>query len=162
MKFPPVRRPARAAIAAAVIALAAFSCESLVKVDENEVDKVVALVRAGDAARLEKLTALPFLLDGEIIALPGDAGILWRNLKAAGVTLAGTRLVRLTPAGGDAYKLFADTWEVSVFFKKYVPPNGMIAEIRSDSGAYLLLLGGYALDGYARIIGLKILDGGAP
>jgi hypothetical protein len=159
MKLP---SPGLAAIVAVCLAALASSCASLVTVNENEVDKVVALVRAGDAARLEKLTALPFLLDGEIIALPGDAGVLWRNLKAAGVTLAGTKLVRLTPATGDAYKLFADTWEVSVFFKKYVPSNGMIAEIRSDSGAYLLLLGGYALDGYARIIGLKILDGGAP
>lgn len=158
-----MRHPFRGLSAiAAGLALLAFSCASLVKVNEDEVGKVVALVRAGDADRLEKLTTLPFLLDGEIIALPGDAGVLWRSLKAAGVTFAGMKLVRLTPAAGDAYKLFADTWEVSVFFKKYVPPNGMIAEIRSDSRAYLLLLGGYPLDGYARIVGLRILDGGAP
>jgi electron transfer flavoprotein alpha/beta subunit len=38
----------------------------------------------------------------------------------------------------------------------------MIAEIASDSGRYLLLLGGYALDGYARVIGLKLAEGGKP
>jgi hypothetical protein len=151
-----------AVILAAGLALFAVSCPSLVVVNEKEVDKVVSLINAGNADQLEKLTALPFLLDGEIIALPGDAGVLWRNLKAAGITLQGMKLVRLTPAREDSYKLFADTWEVSVFFKKYVPANGMIAEIASDSGRYLLLLGGYALDGYARVIGLKLAEGGKP
>jgi hypothetical protein len=144
------------------LALFAVSCPSLIIVNDKEVDKVVALIGAGDTDRLEKLTALPFLFDGEIIALPGDAGVLWQNLKAAGITLKGAKLIGITPARVDSYKLFADTWEVSVFFKKYVPKNGAIAEVRSDTGNYLLLLGGFALDGYARIIGLKVLERGKP
>ncbi len=151
-----------AAALAAGLALFASSCATLVVVNGKEVDKVVALVNAGDAEMLEKLTTQPFLLDGEIIALPGDAGILWRNLKAAGFTLRGAGVLRLIPVVEGTSRLFADTWEVSVFFKKYVPANGTIAEIRTDSGRYLLLLGGYALDGYARVIGLKLAGGGAP
>jgi hypothetical protein len=124
------------------------------KVDEDQVTKIIKLINSGDTDKLARVTRVPFLLDGEIIALQDDAGLLWKNLAQAGFTLQNAALADLIPVKEDTYKLFADTWEVEVFFKKYVPPKSMVAQIKADNGDFLLLLDGEK-KGYAQILGIK-------
>jgi hypothetical protein len=124
------------------------------KVDEDQVAKIIKLINSGDTDKLARVTRVPFLLDGEIIALQDDAGLLWKNLAQAGFTLQNAALADLIPVKEDTYKLFADTWEVEVFFKKYVPPKSMVAQIKADNGDFLLLLDGEK-KGYAQILGIK-------
>jgi hypothetical protein len=136
-----------------LFSLTLTACATFV-VTEKEAAQVIALINRGDAETLASITATPFLLDGEIIALPGDALILWKNLKEAGVNMANAKIVSLTPLRPDDWQRFSSSWEVSVFFKKYVPKNTKLAEIDSDSGKFLLLLGGEKLK-RAGIIGIK-------
>jgi hypothetical protein len=124
------------------------------KVDEDQVTKIIKLINSGDTDKLARVTSVPFLLDGEIIALQDDAGLLWKNLAQAGFTLQNAALADLIPVKEDTYKLFADTWEVEVFFKKYVPPKSMVAQVKADNGDFLLLLDGEK-KGYAQILGIK-------
>jgi hypothetical protein len=124
------------------------------KVDEDQVAKIIKLINSGDTDKLARVTRVPFLLDGEIIALQDDAGLLWKNLAQAGFTLQNAALADLIPVKEDTYKLFADTWEVEVFFKKYVPPKSMVAQVKADNGDFLLLLDGEK-KGYAQILGIK-------
>jgi hypothetical protein len=124
------------------------------KVDEDQVTKIIKLINSGDTDKLARVTRVPFLLDGEIIALQDDAGLLWKNLAQAGFTLQNAALADLIPVKEDTYKLFADTWEVEVFFKKYVPPKSMVAQVKADNGDFLLLLDGEK-KGYAQILGIK-------
>jgi hypothetical protein len=124
------------------------------KVDEDEITKIIKLINAGDNKKLAQITQIPFLLDGEIIALQDDAGLLWQNLAQAKFTMRNAELVELVPVDKDTYKLFADTWEVDVFFKKYVPPKSMLAKLKADNGNFLLLLDGEK-KGYAQILGIK-------
>jgi hypothetical protein len=138
-------------LAAGVILIA--SCVTF-KVDEDQVEKIIRLINKNDTEKLTKITATPFLLDAEIIALQGDAALLWENLKQAGFTLANARLVDLIPVKEDTYKLFSPSWEVEVFFKKYVPAKSVVARIQADNGSFLLLLDGEK-KGYAQILGIK-------
>ena len=124
------------------------------KVDENEAGKIISLINAGDVEKLTAITATPFLLDGEIIALPDDAGFLWQNLKEAGFALQNPLLAGLAPVTDETYKLFSEDWEVSVFFKKYVPKDSKLAEIKTADGTYLLLLDGNRR-GSAQILGMR-------
>jgi hypothetical protein len=136
------------------IALVA-SCVTF-KVDENEVTKVISLINKGETDKLAAITAMPFLLDGEIIALQSDSLVLWTNLKAAGITFNNAQLAELISIKEDTFKLFADTWEVSVFFKKHVPANAKLARLQTDNGGFLLLLDGER-KGHAMILGIKEL-----
>src|SRR4030042_2067366 len=106
------------------------SCATF-EVTEDEAARVIALINKGDVETLTAITAVPFLLDGEIIALDGDALILWKNLKEAGVTMNNAKIVSLAPLREDDWAPFSSSWAVSVFFKKYVPKNTKPAGIES-------------------------------
>jgi hypothetical protein len=149
-----MKKTVRGPVVLALILILSLTACPTFTVTEDEAAKVIALINAGDADTLASITAVPFLLDGEIIALEGDALILWKNLKEAGVTMNNARIESLTALREDDWQKFSSSWEVSVFFKKYVPKGTKLAEIDSDSGKFLLLLDGKKL-GRASIIGLK-------
>jgi hypothetical protein len=124
------------------------------EVDEDEVTKIIKLINTGDTKKLAKITQTPFLLDAEIIALQDDAALYWKNLAQAKFGLVNAQLVDIIPVEAETYKLFAESWEVEVFFTKYVPPHSMVAKIKADNGNFLLLLDGEK-KGYAQILGIK-------
>jgi len=124
------------------------------EVDEDEVSKIIKLINTGDSTKLAQLTQTPFLLDAEIIALEDDAALFWKNLAEARFSLANPQLVDIIPVAEETYKLFSESWEVEVFFKKYVPPRSVVAEIKADNGSVLLLLDGEK-KGHAQILGIK-------
>jgi hypothetical protein len=124
------------------------------EVDEDEVTKVIKLINKGDSEKLAKITQTPFLLDAEIIALEDDAALFWNNLAEAEFSLANPELVDIIPVEEGTYKLFSESWEVEVFFQKYVPENSVVAEIKTDNGSILLLLDGEK-KGCAQILGIK-------
>jgi hypothetical protein len=134
-----------------MIALA--SCVTF-EVDEDEVTKIIKLINKGDSEKLAKITQTPFLLDAEIIALEDDAALYWKNLTQAKFSLVNAQLVDIIPVEEGTHKLFSESWEVEVFFNKYVPPHSVVAEIKADNGGFLLLLDGEK-KGYAQILGIK-------
>ena len=138
---------------ALLVVLAISACATF-EVTEEEAAKVIALINKGDVQTLASITAVPFLLDGEIIALEGDALILWTNLKKAGVAMKNASIVSLSPLREDDWQRFSSSWEVNVFFKKYVPQDTKLAEIECDDGRFLLLLDGRTKK-HASIVGIK-------
>jgi hypothetical protein len=124
------------------------------EVDEDEVTKIVKLINTGDSKKLAQITQTPFLLDAEIIALKDDAALFWDNLAEAKFSLDNPQLVDIIPVEEETYKLFSESWEVEMFFQKYVPEDSVVAEMKAENGSVLLLLDGEK-KGYAQILGIK-------
>jgi hypothetical protein len=133
-------RPVLAAAAvAAVLALA--SCATLQKsADAGVVHRVAALLDAGDAKGLAALSAVPFLVDGDVVVLPDDVAAFWAAAVKGGFKVAGAALDAGTAVGADSYGQFASTMEVKSYFARYVPTGSRIIDLTSSSGARLRLL----------------------
>ena len=123
-------------------------------VEEDEVLAIIELINGAKVDELTNICQTPFLLDGEIIALADDVKTLWANLKSVGFKINKPEVMEITPVTDDTAKLFSDSWEVSVFFEKYVPENSVVAKIKSENGTFLLLLDGEIM-GFAQILGFK-------
>ena len=111
-------------------------------------------VNRGDSAWLTERSALPFLLDGEIILLGPDIAALWNNLTKAGFNFRNGVILSLKPAGPESAAKFGETMELTTYFTKYVEPNSAIAEVDSGAGRFLLLIGPVKA-GKSAIRGLK-------
>ena len=142
-----------AAVCAAAFVLS--SCASLQRAnDEGVVRQVVDLINGGQAARLESMSATPFLLDGEIVALPADVATFWDTIVKAGFRVEGAALDRGAPVTADSYRSFADTMEVRSFFSRHVSRGARLLELRTNSGRRILIV---AAPGWftVKIIGFK-------
>lgn len=129
----------RAAIAFAVV-LAFASCASLQRMsDERGAAWVAAAVNAGDAAALAAASASPFLLDGEIVALPEDTAAFWAGVVKAGVKFA-PDLVRAVEIGAETWREFASTRDVRLFFEKHVADGARLFELPTADGRRALVL----------------------
>ncbi len=132
-----------------------FSCSTVRFVQkEGTVLKVIDLINSGDAGRLAGISGSPFLLDGEIIMMPGDMKQFWEKAAEKGFVLTRPEVLGITPVDGNTYTLFSPYEEVKMFFEKYVPSDAVVVRVSSSAGDVLLLLYGRN-EGYPYILGFK-------
>jgi len=136
-----------------LVALALSSCVTF-KLDEQEVNKVLLLWQRLDPIRLTEITATPFLLDGEIIALKEDAKLYWQRLKSSGLKPGQLYTTEIKPADESWTQFFPNTRQVQLFFKKYVPAKSVIVQITCEAGLFFFILNGEK-NGYAQILGIR-------
>jgi len=86
------------------------------------------------------MSAVPFLLDQEIVVLPQDVAAFWDTIAAVGFQVTEPALETGEPVGPDSYKLFYDSFEVRTYFKKYLKPNARLLTLSVHGGQRLLLL----------------------
>jgi hypothetical protein len=136
------RRLAGAASVAALILLA--SCASLQRSwDQGNVETVARLINDGQADTLAAMSAVPFLVDGEIVTLKPDIASFWSGIVKAGFKVEGATLVQGAPIASDSYTQFAGTMEVKTFFAQYVKKGARLLELgTSRSGKKILLIFG--------------------
>jgi len=108
--------------------------------DQSNVDMVARLINDGQGAKLAEMSATPFLVDGEIVAMKPDVASFWNGIVKAGYKVQETTLTQDTPLTSDSYKQFADTMEVKSFFEKYVKKDARILELRTDTSEDRILL----------------------
>jgi hypothetical protein len=133
-----------------------LSCASLQYVQKDEdVLKLIELINRGESETLTKLSLVPFLLDGEILMLKGDAGRLWENLKNSGFRLNGAAVAAIEPVSDTSFSTFSDSMEVEVYFKKYVPESAKIAHVEAEGVSCTMILNGKD-EGFPMIMGLKV------
>lgn len=126
-------------MSAAIVALLA-SCSTFQRMsDEKGAAWVARQLNEGNAAELAAVSSSPFLLDGEIIALPGDTVALWNGLIKAGVKLD-PELSRALAVGTDTWREFGSTRDVQVYFGKYVAKGARLFELPTVKGRAVLLL----------------------
>ncbi|MFP4012152.1 MAG: hypothetical protein ACLFUM_10645 [Spirochaetaceae bacterium] len=108
---------------------------------ESRIMSLVDRINGDSLVRVVEVTAVPFVLDGEIIELPADIETMWSNLQEAGFSLPDARIEEITPVRGDSHRRFADTMDLRVFFEKYIPEDATFVRIESENGAFLFVLG---------------------
>jgi hypothetical protein len=130
---------ARIATGLAVIVLLA-SCSTLQRMsDDKGAAWVAQRLNEGNAADLAAASSSPFLLDGEVIALPEDTLTLWEGLVKAGLKLD-PELSRVVPVETDTWHEFGSSRDVQVFFRKYVAEGARLFELSTSSGRHVLVL----------------------
>jgi len=123
-----------------VIVFLFTSCSTLQRMaDEKGAAWVAKQLNEGRAAELAAISSSPFLLDGEIIALPEDAAVFWDGLAKAGVKLD-VELSRALEVGTDTWREFGSTRDVQVFFGKYVAEGARLFELPTVNGRRVLVL----------------------
>ncbi|MEJ2446596.1 MAG: hypothetical protein P8Y37_01435, partial [Anaerolineales bacterium] len=95
----------------------------------------------------------PFIFEREILFRPVDTQAVWRNLVENGFMLADPVITRVGGVDDNTYKIFADSDEMKILFKKYVPEKSTLALIETAGGTYQLLLGN-GTRGYPSILGI--------
>jgi hypothetical protein len=129
----------RVAIALAIVLLFA-SCTSLQRMsDERGAAWVAQELNGGNAADLAAICSSPFLLDGEIIALPEDTLAFWNGMVKAAVKLD-PELSRAVEIGADSWREFGSSRDVKVFFEKYVAEGARLFELQTADGRRVLVL----------------------
>ena len=133
----PTSRGSRVALA---ILLVLASCSTLQRMsDEKGAAWVAQQLNEGNAAELAAISSSPFLLDGEIIALPEDTAAFWNGLVKAGLKLD-PELSRALPVGADTWREFGSSRDVQVFFEKYVAEGARLFELPTANGRRVLVL----------------------
>lgn len=116
------------------------SCSTLPRTtDEGGAAYVACLVNAGRASKLASLSASPFLLDGEILALPDDTAAFWEGFILAKLKLEPDG-ARALPAGSEAWREFGSTRDVQVFFQKHVEAGSRLFELPTADGRRVLII----------------------
>lgn len=128
--------------AAAAVLILLSSCASLQRSwDQGNVETVARLINERQADKLNAMSATPFLVDGEIVALKADIASFWSGIVKAGFKVEGVTLLQGAPFAADSYAQFADTMEVKSFFAQYVKKEARILELRtSQSGKRIVLI----------------------
>ena len=86
------------------------------------------------------MSAVPFLLDQEIIPLREDIDAFWKDVVKAGFTVEGPALEKGAPVTADSYRAFADTMEAKTFFAHYVKKGARVLELSTSGGRRIILL----------------------
>jgi hypothetical protein len=129
----------RIASALAVLTVLA-SCSTLQRMsDDKGAAWVAQRLNEGYAAELAAISSSPFLLDGEIIALPEDTATFWEGVAKAGLRLD-PELSRAVTVGVDTWREFGSSREVRVFFQKYVAEGARLFELPTMNGRHVLIL----------------------
>ncbi len=129
--------------AAALAALLVSACSTVPPAQNGRrVARLVEELNTADEDRVMKLSALPFLLDGETVAREEDLRTLWRNLRSTGFTFADAKIEEIRAIGPDSYKAFADDPETLACFKKHTGKGAATVRLRTGRGVFTLLTGG--------------------
>jgi hypothetical protein len=137
---PRFRRVLRAAAALAA-ALAVVSCASFQKTrDQGVVRQMADLINAGRARQLAAISAVPFLLDGEIVPLKADVDSFWAGIVKAGFRVEGPVLEGGAPVDGSTWKKFSSSAEVQWFFTRYVKKGARVLDLGTSTGKHILVL----------------------
>lgn len=128
---------------AALAALLLSAC-STVPPSQNErrVERLVEELNSADEDRIMKLSALPFLLDGETVAREEDLRALWRNLRESGFTFEDAKIEEIRAIGPDSYRAFSADPEALAFFKKHSGKGAATVRLKTRRGVFTLLTGG--------------------
>lgn len=104
------------------------------------VHQAVQLIASGSPDDLLQHSAVPFIVDGEILYRAQDVLFFWTSLRAADFDLQnyGTRAVG--PVDLSGIRIFSDSFEMKVFFQKQVPEGTKLATIQADGKSITLLL----------------------
>ncbi len=125
------------------VLLTFLSCATFQKSrDENDAEYIAGLIDSGNSGELTRLSAVPFLLDRDIVALGPDVAVFWDSLAKGALRLGAVRLESVVPVSGDGYKEFADTMDAKVFFSKYIGPGARILRLSAGEGKRVLLIVG--------------------
>jgi hypothetical protein len=117
------------------------SCASIQRAqDQGCVGKIAALINSGDAEKLAAMSAVPFLLDQEIIPLRADIALFWKDVAKAGFKVEGPALERGSPVSAESYRAFADTLEAKAYFSRYVKKGARMLELTTSGGEKIILL----------------------
>ena len=108
---------------------------------EGAVERLVRRMNEADVAERVELSALPFVLDREIIILERDLLTLWANLGDAGFALSKPAIASLDYGHDALSEAFGETMDMEVYFDKYAPEDVSVATVESDQGTFLLILG---------------------
>ncbi len=84
------------------------------------------------------MSALPFLVDQDIVTLKADVDSFWKTVAGSGFSVDASAPFS-TPVTASSWREFADTMEVKTFFSKYVAEGTRILEL-SAAGKRVLLL----------------------
>ncbi len=129
----------RVAIALAIVLLFT-SCASLQRMsDERGAAWVAQELNGGNAAGIAAVSSSPFLLDGEVIALPADIVAFWNAMVKAGVKLD-PELSRAVEIGADSWREFGSSRDVKMFFENYVAEGARLFELQAADGRRVLVL----------------------
>jgi hypothetical protein len=107
--------------------------------DEKGASWVAQQLNEGNAAALAATSSSPFLIDGEVIALPEDTLAFWEGMAKAGLKLD-PDLSRALPVGSDTWREFGSMHDVQVFFGKYVHEGARLFELPAPNGKRVLVL----------------------
>lgn len=126
-----------------LILVALSSCTTMKAVpNDKAIERFVELYNNGDTVRMTEMTAVPMLIDGEIVSRRGDADFFWNRLFEAGFRFDNSNTVVSNPVDGKSRLLFGDTMEVGTFFDKYVPETAVIVSVKGPGGDFILILSG--------------------
>ena len=119
----------------------------------GSVGKVVSLINMGEAEPLTESSAVPFVFEGEVLLRPSDVKAVWRNLSINGFHLDKPEIMETVEIDETSYRVFADTFEMKTYFRKYVPTGSTLSKVESGGKEYFLLLGKVS-EGYPEILGI--------
>jgi hypothetical protein len=123
------------------VVLLLAACASLQQSrDDGNVQRIARLINEGRAAELTRMSAVPFLLDQEIVVLPRDVDTFWSTIIEVGFKVLEPALEAGERVGPDSYKQFYDSMEVRTYFKKYLKKSTRLLALGTGSGQRMLLL----------------------
>jgi hypothetical protein len=129
------------ALSVVAVLLVIVSCVSTQRSqDEASTQLFADLINSGQADKLVSMSAVPFLVDQEIVSLAADVGSFWRTLVQSGYGVGAASLTIAFPVSDSSYREFADTVEVNTFFAKYVTKGTRLLELKTATGKRILLL----------------------
>ena len=119
----------------------------------RDVEKAVGLINSQDAAELSRHSSTPFLFDGEMLLRGSDIDAVWLHLSENGFKLKNPVIAETIKSDDTTYKVFSESQEMEIFFRKYIPAGSTLGRIDTDGGTFHVLLG-RGVDGYPAIIGI--------
>jgi hypothetical protein len=141
--------------AALVAALALASCASVQRAhDLGVVQQMADLINEGRAQQLASISAVPFLLDGEIVPLKADVDAFWAGIVKAGFRVESPTLAGGAPVDASIWQKFSSSAEVQWYFTRYVKKGARVLDLGTSTGKHILVLTqrGFPSD---RIMGFK-------
>ena len=86
------------------------------------------------------MSAVPFLLDQEIIPLRADVTTFWQDVVKAGYKVEEPELEKGSPVNAESYRAFAYTMEAKAFFVRYVKKGARVLELSTSGDRRIVLL----------------------
>ncbi len=119
----------------------------------RDVEKAIELINTRNASELSRHSNTPFLFEGEMLLRGSDVEAVWHLLSENGFELKNPVIAETTVSDDATYKVFSESQEMEIFFRKYIPAGSTLGRIDTDDGTYHLLLG-RGVDGYPAILGI--------